>query len=155
MAVISTETVQLELTAMVAPVGSPKVRVVSPVPGVQVGDPKQVVLALGVLATSKPVGKSSVNFTPLSATAAASLLLSVKVSFEVPPTTRVEISAYGEIDSKNALLIVGGGSTSVHPVNVMLSRNKFAPELSFNAPEPEIRKVVFPPVLVSPVKSIV
>ena len=105
---------------MVAPAGVPKIRFVSPARGAQVGNPAQVVLALGGLATSRPLGSRSVNSTPVKSTAAPSVLERVKVKIDVAYTVTGSLP--------KDFIIVGGGSDSKHPVKVILSKNKFAPD---------------------------
>jgi hypothetical protein len=105
-----TLTVQELLAGIVPPVGLPNVSVVAPAVGDQVGEPPQVVLALGVAATSSPLGRVSVNVTPVNCTLLG--LLSVKVNIEVALTATV----LGE----KALVIVGC-CAAPQPVNVMLS----------------------------------
>ena len=136
-AVISTDNVQLDPAVIVAPAGSPKARVEAPAPGDQVGVPAQFVFTLGVPATSKPAGRESVNFTPVRATATPFVLLIVKVNVETP------LTVIGSVPK--LFVIVGGGSLSKQPLNKILSRKRLAPELSFNAPVPDIRNTELPP----------
>jgi hypothetical protein len=75
----STFTVQLPLAGIAPP---PKVRVVSVAAGANV--PPQVVLELGVAATSNPDGSVSENATPVRATVEFGFVI-VNVSVEVPP----------------------------------------------------------------------
>ena len=82
-----TVTVQELLAGIVPPVGLPKINVVAPAVGAQVGVPLQVVDALGVEAASSPVGRVSVNLTPVNGKLFE--LVKVKVNVEV------ELSAMG------------------------------------------------------------
>ncbi len=83
-AVTLTLTVHDPLAGIVPPVGVPKLRLVDPATGAQLGPPVQVVLAAGVAATCRPAGNTSVNVAPVSA--AVFVLVRVKVSVEVAPT---------------------------------------------------------------------
>ena len=105
-----TLTVQELFAGMDAPVGEPKVRVVAPAPGAQVGVPPQVVVAVGVVATCKPVGNVSVKVTPVRAMEFE--LDRVKVNVEVP------LTAIGSVPK--ALVMVGGAGMT-QPVKVTLS----------------------------------
>ena len=106
-----TLTVQEPLAGMDAPAGEPNVRLVAAAAGAQVGVPPQVVVAVGVEATCRPVGSVSVNVAPVNAIEFE--FASVKVSVEVP------LIAMGL--GKKALVIVGGLGTA-QPVNVTSSK---------------------------------
>lgn len=112
-AVMFTLTVQEPLAGMVPP---EKLRVVFPAAGAQVGEPVHVVLAEGVAATCKPVGKLSVNVAPVNCVVL--VLVSVKVNVEVPLTA----TGSGE----KALAIVGMMG-ALHPVKRTLSKLKSVP----------------------------
>lgn len=117
-----TLTVQELLAGIVPPVGNPKVKLVAPEAGAQVGVPPQVVVADGVLATCKPEGSESVNVTPVNAKEFE--FASVNVSVEEP------LTAIGS--GENALVIVGGlGMTQ--PVKVTSSRYISEPETELPA----------------------
>src|SRR5262249_59241906 len=92
-----TLTVQVPLGAIEPPL---KLSVVSPAAGVNV--PPQEVLAPGVAATCNPVGRLSVNPTPLSIVVLFGLVR-VKVSVVVPFS--------GMVEAPNPLLIEGGPIT--------------------------------------------
>jgi len=94
-AVTATLAVHDPLAGMFAPVVCPKLTDVDPAVGDHVGEPVQVVLADGVVATCNPAGKLSVNFAPVSC--AMFGLLSVNVSVEVPLTA----IGFGEKDFVN------------------------------------------------------
>ena len=106
-----TLTVQELFAGIVAPVGDPKVRVVAAAAGAQVGVPPQVVVAVGVAATCRPVGSESVNVAPVNAIEFE--FESVNVSVEVP------LSAMGL--GKKAFVKVGRLGTA-QPVNVTSSK---------------------------------
>jgi hypothetical protein len=128
------------LAGMVAPVGLPKIRLVAPANGAQVGVPPQVVLALGVAATCTPAGSASVKVTPVSATLFS--LLRVKTRVDVP------LIATGVVE--NALASVGGIGTP-QPVMMISSTYMYGGVCEFLAwPAPMIRKDVVPdPVVVA------
>ena len=86
-AVTLTDTVPLPPAATLPAVGEPKVRVVLPATGAQVGveEKLQVVAAAGVAATCRPAGSVSVKVKPVSAKLAFGLVI-VKVSVDVPLT---------------------------------------------------------------------
>lgn len=107
-----TVTVHELLKGIEAPVGEPKVSVVAPAVGAQVGVPPQVVAAAGVAATCKPVGSVSVNVTPVNALEAFGLD-NVKVKVETP------LIAMGF--GAKAFVIVGGLSAG-QPLKITLSR---------------------------------
>ena len=110
---------------MDAPVGEPKVSEVAVAAGAHVGVPPQVVVAVGVEATCKPVGNASVKVTPVRAMEFE--LESVKVNVEVP------LTAMGL--SEKALVMVGGVGVA-QPVKVTLSTNMSEPEATL----PELKK---------------
>src|SRR5216683_386787 len=91
-AVTLTLTVHDPLAGMLAPVVCPKARAVDAAAGAHVGEPVQVVLADGVLATCSPAGNVSKNFAPVSCEVFG--LLNVNVSGDVPLTAM----GFGEKD---------------------------------------------------------
>ena len=120
-----TLTVHELFAGMVPPVGDPKVKEVALAAGAQVGDPPHVVEAEGVAATCRPVGRVSVNVTPVKAIEFE--LERVKVNVDMPFT------AIGS--GENALVIVGGTGVA-QPVKFTLSRLRSFPlEVAF-APYP-------------------
>jgi hypothetical protein len=120
----STLIVHVPLADMAPPV---KVSVVSVAAGVNV--PPQVVLALGVAATSNPDGSASVNATPVRATVVFGLVM-VNVSVEVPPI--------GIVAALNDLLIDTGPITVSVAVLLAapapLSVELIAPVVLFHTP---------------------
>ena len=113
-AMTSTWAVQLAPAAREAPFGLPNISVVAPAEGDQVGLPLQVVLALGVGATCKPLGRGSVNRMPVRASFPLWVLLMVKVN-------RVHVLR-GIREGVKDLLMVGGGGREEHPVNFTSSK---------------------------------
>lgn len=115
-ALMFTCAVQLLLAGIVPPL---KLMTVAPAVGPKVGDPLQVVLADGVAATSRPVGRVSEKAAPVSADVLG--LVRVKVSVEVPLSTTV----LGE----KALLRVG------FPQPVKVTSSKYTSEPGLSLPE--------------------
>jgi hypothetical protein len=109
-------TVHELFAGMVAPVGDPNVRFVAPAVGAQVGVPPQVVVAIGVAATCRPVGNASVKVTPVKAMEFE--LESVKVRVEVPLTA---------MESGEKVFVMAGGFGTAQPVKVTSSKYKSEP----------------------------
>lgn len=107
-----TLTIHELLAGIVPPLGDPKMRLVAPALGDQVGVgiPPQVVVADGVAATCSPDGSESVNVTP--ANSMEFEFASVNVNAEVP------LTAMGLLEK--AFVIVGGLGTA-QPVKVTSS----------------------------------
>lgn len=109
-ATMLTLAVQEPLAGMVPPFGLPKVSVVAPLVGDQVGEPPQVVLAPGVDATSRPAGRVSVKVTPVNGKLLG--LASVKVNVEMA------LTAMG-LEEKDLVRV--GCPAGPQPVTVTLS----------------------------------
>jgi len=104
--------------AMVPPVSE-----TAPEPAVAVGVPAQVLLILGVEATTRPVGKLSVNARPVRAATLPAGFVIVKVN---------DVFVFsGMLGAPNALLIVGGKAAL--KVAVLLTR-PVPPFVEFTAP---------------------
>ena len=112
-----TLTVQELLAGIIPLVGDPKIRLVAPADGAQVGVPPQVVLAEEAEATCRPEGSVSANATPFNAIEFG--FVSVKTKAEVPLTA---------IGLEENVLVRVGGFGMAHPVNVTLSRNTSDPD---------------------------
>ena len=110
-------TVHEPIAGIVAPVGEPKVRLVAPALGAQVGVPPQVVAADGVEATCSPEGSESVNVAPVNAMEFE--FERVNVSVEIPLTA---------IGLGEKVFVTVGGFGMAQPVNITLSTNISEPE---------------------------
>ena len=85
------------------------------------------------LKTSNPRGKVSVNATPVKALFPMTVFEIVNLNVEVA-LFWIEVTSAIPAAFLNVLEMVGAGMGTAQPVNVMLSTNKSAPELSLFAP---------------------
>jgi len=106
-----TLTVHEPLAGMVPPVGDPNVKIVAPTAGAHVGVPPHVVVAEGVAATCRPVGRVSVNVAPVNAVVFE--LDKVNVNVETP------LTAIG-LGEKTFVMVAGTGRGQ--PMNRTLSK---------------------------------
>ena len=125
MAITFTLTVHDAPAARVAPVTCPKSSAVAPGPGVQVGEPPQVVVGDGAPDACIPAGRLSENLMPVSGFEPG--LVSVNCSVDDPPT------ATGLV--VNVLVSVGGAAVW-QPVMVTLSKLSVALAPEFEAFQP-------------------